>query len=126
MSLAFDKMLVLGIVSQPAEEGLTGIMAHTSVGQAHCQSQEGYKVVWVELQTPGWRHDSFTGEEKSSKVFTSKRNLDLTSINWDRPKQRNIRPRLMISGPERMSSTSPAPSLLQSRVCMLPTADDLN
>lgn len=100
MSLAFDKMLVLGIVSQPAEEGLTGIMAHTSVGQAHCQSQEGYKVVWVELQTPGWRHDSFTGEEKSSKVFTSKRNLDLTSINWDRPKQRNIRPRLMISGPE--------------------------
>lgn len=32
MSLAFDKMLVLGIVSQPAEEGLTGIMAHTSVG----------------------------------------------------------------------------------------------
>lgn len=126
MSLAFDKILVLGIVSQPAQKGLTGIIAHTGVGQAHCQSQEGCKVVWVELQTPGWRNDSCVGEE--SKVFTSKRNLDLTGINWDRPKQRNIRQRLMISGLECMNSTSPVLSA-ENHIFMLPRAvgqHDLN
>lgn len=53
VGLALQQVLVLWIVSQPVEQGLAGIIAHTSVGQAHCQSHEGWEVVWVELQTPG-------------------------------------------------------------------------
>lgn len=49
MGLALQLLLVLWIVFQPAEQGLTGIISHTSVGQAHCQSHEGWEVVWVEL-----------------------------------------------------------------------------
>lgn len=97
MGLAFQQVLVLWIVPQPAEQGLAGIMAHTSVGQAHCQSHEGWEVVWVELQTPGWRQDPGMEEKRWCKVCTSKGDLYLTGINWDRPKQRNIRRRLMIS-----------------------------
>lgn len=49
VGLAFQQLLVLWIVSQPAEQRLAGIISHTSVGQAHCQSHEGLEVVWVEL-----------------------------------------------------------------------------
>lgn len=113
VSLALQQVLVLRIVSQPAEQGLAGIIAHTGVGQAHCQSHEGWEVVWVELQTPGWRQDPGMGEKRWCKVCTSKGNLDLTGINWDRPKRGNIRRRLMISGSGWRSCTSPALPLLQ-------------
>lgn len=96
MGLGLQQVLVLRAVLQPAEQSLTGLVAHTSVGQAHCQSHEGCEVVRVELQTPGWRHDM--GEKRRCKVYTSKEYLDLTGINWDRPQQGNIRRRLMISG----------------------------
>lgn len=55
---ALQQVLVLCVVSQPAKQGLTSIVAHTSVGQAHCQSHESREVVWVELQTPGRRQNS--------------------------------------------------------------------
>lgn len=55
---ALQKVLVLGVVSQPAEQGLAGVVTHSSVGQAHRQSHEGQEIVWVELQTPGWRRDA--------------------------------------------------------------------
>lgn len=57
MGLALQQVLVLWIVSQPAEQGLAGVIAHTGVGQTDCQSHEGLEVVGVELQTPGWRQD---------------------------------------------------------------------
>lgn len=81
MGLAFQQLLVLWIVSQPAEQRLAGIISHTSVGQAHCQSHEGLEVVWVELQTPGWRQDRGMGEKRRCEVCTSKGNLNLTGIN---------------------------------------------
>lgn len=49
-----------------------------------------------------------TGEESWRKVCTSKGNLDLMGINWDRPGQRNIRRQLMICGSRWMSCSSPA------------------
>lgn len=75
MGLALQQLLVLGIVSQPAEQCLTGIIAHTSVGQAHCQSHEGWKVVGVELQTPGWRQDPGTDEERLCKEHLLQRGI---------------------------------------------------
>ena len=111
--LALQQVLVLWIVSQPAEQGLAGLVAHTGVGQAHCQSHEGWEVVRVELQTPGWTQDPGMGEKRWCKVCTSKGNLDLTGINWDRPKWGNIRRRLMISGSGWRSYTSPALPLLR-------------
>lgn len=53
VGLALQQLLVLRVVSQPAEQGLARVISHTNVGQAHCQSHEGWEVVWVELQTPG-------------------------------------------------------------------------
>lgn len=41
MDLGLQQVLVLGIVLQPAQQGLTGVMTHASVGQAHSQSHEG-------------------------------------------------------------------------------------
>lgn len=46
------------------------------------------------------------GREERRKVCTSKGNLDLTGINWDRLKQENIRRMLMNSGSGWMSCTS--------------------
>lgn len=130
VGLALQQVLVLWIVSQPAEQGLAGIIPHTSVGQAHCQSHEGLEVVWVELQTPGWRQDPGTGEKRWFKVCTSKGNLDLTGINWDRPKPGNIRQRLMISGSGWMEPhLSCSSSAAGDQVCMVPSTaglDDLH
>ena len=112
MRLALQQLLVLWIVPQPAEQGLAGVIPHTGVGQAHCQSHEGWEVVWVELQTPGWRQDQGMGEKRGCKVCTSKGNLDLTGINWDRPMLGNIRERLMISGSGWMERTAPLPAPL--------------
>lgn len=53
------------------------------------------------------------GKKRWCKVCTSKENLYLTGINWDRPKQGNIRQRLMISGSGWMSCTSPDLPFLQ-------------
>lgn len=58
MALALQQVLVLGVVSQPAEQGLAGVVPHAGVGQAHRQGHEGGEVVGVELQTPGWRQES--------------------------------------------------------------------
>lgn len=117
--LALQQVLVLWIVSQPAEQGFGCVIAHTCVGQTDCQGHEGLEVVGVELQTPGWNRVVGRGGVR----YTSKRNLDLTDINWGRPKQRNIRWRLMISG-FRMDELhlSCSDSAAVSQVCMLPSA----
>lgn len=128
--LALQQVLVLWVVLQPAEQGLAGIISHTSVGQAHCQSHEGWEVVWVELQTPGWRQDPVMGEKRWCKVCTSKGILDLIGINWDRPKAGNIRQRLMISGSGWMElHLSCSSSATEDQICMMPLAaglDDLH
>lgn len=58
VALALQQVLVFGVVSQPAEQGLAGVVPHTGVGQAHRQGHEGGEVVGVELQTPGRRQES--------------------------------------------------------------------
>lgn len=58
VALALQQVLVLGVVSQPAEQGLAGVVPHAGVGQAHRQGHEGREVVGVELQTPGRRQGS--------------------------------------------------------------------
>lgn len=61
-AFALQKVLVLRIVSQPAEQGLAGVVAHPGVGQADRQSHEGWEVVGMELQTPGQGRDAGEGE----------------------------------------------------------------
>lgn len=97
VGLALQQGLILWIVSQPAEQGLAGVVPHAGVGQAHRQGHEGREVVWVELQTPG-RRDRARRERRRRELSTSKGNRALTGINWDGPKPGNIRWRLMISG----------------------------
>lgn len=58
VALALQQVLVLGVVSQPAEQGLTCVGPHAGVGQAHRQRHESGEVVGVELQTPGRRQES--------------------------------------------------------------------
>lgn len=67
------------------------------------------------------------GEKRWCKVCTSKGNLDLTGINWDRPKQGNIRRRLMISGSgwDELHLFRSA-SAADDQVCMLPSAAGLH
>ena len=55
MAFALQDVLVLGVVLEPAEQGLAGILAHARVGQAHRQGHQGREVVGVELKTPGRR-----------------------------------------------------------------------
>lgn len=55
MALALQEMLVLGVVAEPAQEGLAGVLPHARVGQAHRQGHQSLEVVGVELQTPGHR-----------------------------------------------------------------------
>lgn len=66
VSFALQEVFVLWVVSQPAKQGLAGVMTHSSVGQAHCQRHEGQEIVGVELQTPGWRRNA--GIEKGELV----------------------------------------------------------
>lgn len=53
VSLALQQVLILGVVAEPAQQRLTGILPHARVGQAHRQGHEGLEVVGVEFQTPG-------------------------------------------------------------------------
>lgn len=55
VGLALQQLLVFGIAFEPAEQSLTGIVTHPSVGQAHCKGHEGREVIRVQLQTPGQR-----------------------------------------------------------------------
>lgn len=67
------------------------------------------------------------GEKRWWRVCTSKGNLDLTGINWDRPKPVDIRQRLMISGSGWMMFH--LSSATEDQVCMVPLAaglDDLH
>lgn len=66
VSLALEQVLVLWVVSQPAEQGVVGIISHAGVGQAHCQSHECWEVVGVDLQTPRWNQDP--GWERRDQV----------------------------------------------------------
>lgn len=61
VGLSLQQLLGLRIVTQPAQQRLAGVIPHTGVGQAHCQSHEGREVVRVELQTPGGRQDAGRG-----------------------------------------------------------------
>lgn len=129
VGLALQQVLVLWVVSQPAEQGLAGVIAHTGVGQAHCQSHESWEVVWVELQTPGWRQDPGTGEKRRRKVCTSKGNPDLTGINWDRPKQREHQAEANFWVRTEELHLSCSASAAGDQVCTMPSAaglDDLH
>lgn len=103
MALALQQVLVLGVVSQPAEQGLAGVVPHAGVGQAHRQGHQGREVVGVELQTPGRRQGSRVEQ-------TSKGNSDLTGINWDGPEPWNIRRGMLISALGRRAADPLLPS----------------
>lgn len=68
MAPALQEGLVLGVVSEPSQQGLAGVVTHPGVGQTHGQGHESREVVWVELQTPGRSQDAEM-REKSLEVI---------------------------------------------------------
>lgn len=93
MSLALQQVLVLGVVAEPAQQRLTGILPHARVGQAHRQGHEGLEVIGVELETPGdterggqgWvnrGNEYFKGFDRLIGTGNIRRHLMMPGVRW--------------------------------------------